>query len=337
MDLNIFINDILPSKPSLYITKNESIVCKKWHEYWRNNTTKLLLTKKWHKTKNSEGVPSDLIKKFLLQFPLLTDLYIDHVEYVIPDFDFLGDLTNLQKLNFYDDEFLGNDKIYGKLTNITDLTISNGWITDDTVKNLLRLKSLKIKSADLRRVVEDETITDASIQFLTGLETLEIYRNYSISDISLQLLTNLTNLKLDNCGNTITDVSIGKLTKLVSLSISCTDTITDTSLLYLTNLTSLSSSFNEYITGKSLLNLPNLTVLDLSDDYYSNIIDDNIIDDNSVSRLTNLTSINLSDNHIITDKSVSCLTNLTSIKLSDNHVITDKSLSMLTKLVKIIH
>lgn len=137
-----------------------------------------------------------------------------------------------------------------------------------------------------------------------------------ISDISLKKLTYLVSLKShEYC--LMTDDSLSLLTNLTELSIASDDyLISDLSVSLLTNLTTLSINYNHLpnsrITDKSIMKLTQLVDLDLFINPY--------ITDQAVMKLTNLTCLNLEGNDTISIDALKNLTNLETLYLQDSKV-----------------
>lgn len=188
----------------------------------------------------------------------------------------------------------------------------------------------------LRLFSNRNTITDYSLEKLTNLESLHIYRNNLISDVSLNNLK-LTDLSVNECPK-ITDEGIGRLTSLTSLDISYNDEITNSALKYLINLEKLVLYENKNITNdglKSLINLTSLNIMEnqtITNESFTKLpklqilyLEDSMITDEGLQKLTTLKELYIGKYVNITDVSIGQLTNLTCLDIFDQALITDFS------------
>lgn len=127
----------------------------------------------------------------------------------------------------------------------------NQLITDENIKTLTNLTTLKFKYSD---------VTDDAINKLTNLTNLHFYGNKLISDNSIKELTSLRKLYIVNTN--IGDEGIKSLTNLRCLNASWTK-VTDSGIGYLTSLKHLSISSNIKISDKTLESLTSLVKLDI--------------------------------------------------------------------------
>lgn len=248
-------------------------------------------------------------------------------------------LTNLSKL-----KLKGNLRIrdISGMTSITHLDLtSNEVVTSDTVGKMTNLTSLILWS--------NRKVMDIDIMKLTKLKKLDLCANYCITDISLASLTNLTKLCLaDN--NFIRDWSLMKLTNLTHLDLSGNDIITDESVLKLYKLKTLYlasyfvkvPSYN--ITRASIEKLTNIIDLSLKYSYINGDISTTLkslnlhgnpaFSNNSLTKLTNLTSLTLGPTSSITVDAIVSLKSLEILDVSLGHTLDD--LTKIPKCVKII-
>lgn len=207
---------------------------------------------------------------------------------------------------------------------------------------------------DLNSLTGNLNINNISIfsiegaQYLTNLESLQLY-SLQISDISpLAGLTNLTLLDLQR--NNIVDISaLSNLTNLTYLNLYRNDVGNIFSLFNLVNLSKLNLSHNEISDISVLSNLPNLSWLFLSCNEITDIsalsympllqrlyMSYNQISDTSyISEHTNLIFLELDNNLIENISGLSNLVNLTDLALDYNQINDITALSNLTNVEKI--
>jgi hypothetical protein len=152
------------------------------------------------------------------------------------------------------------------LTNLTSLELGeNQNIPNTSLRQLTTLEFLNGYKVGVDTLILDNSFTDRILGQCKNLTCLHLgWNNKNITDASLQELTNLMSLNLGYNGK-ITDVSLQVLTNLASLDLGLNNNITDVCLQKLTNLTSLDLRENENITDAALGPLINLTKLNLQE------------------------------------------------------------------------
>ena len=170
-------------------------------------------------------------------------------------------------------------------------------------------------------IIDLANITTQSSGF--NIEDLNLSHCYHITDKSIKyipLITSLKSLDLSHCQK-VTDSSVKYLTSLYNLNITGCYRITDESIVSLSLsivLKKLSIGQCQRVTDINIGKLTSLTFLDAS--YL-------IISDESISKLTNLTTINLTGSTV--NKSVKNLVNIKNLNLTNNSGI-NKSIRELT-------
>lgn len=146
----------------------------------------------------------------------------------------LSHLRSLESLNIVGCKNI-NGSCFKFMKNLKDLTISsceaNKTITDDSLKELIKLEKLKIPFNGL-------TITGSCFKFMTNLKTLDVSLK-TITNDSIKDLVNLEELHIHN--NSITDEAFQLLVNLKILNLSCRK-ITINAFKNLNNLEELSIS-----------------------------------------------------------------------------------------------
>ena len=204
-------------------------------------------------------------------------------------------------------------------------------VTFNTVDDcyiLPRIRSAQIKRDKiLLSIVRFSTqyfqMTNKDLKYLPNLADLAVNNNFNISNKCIKKLTKLTTLRLQNKCPYITQQICDHITNLTALQLFNTTSVTD--IKKLTKLVSLNLSCNTTITEKNIENLTNMTHLGL----WNNIIITGAI----FKKMTNITSLNLDCNELITDNDIENITELTALSLMSNNKITNKGLNKLTKLV----
>lgn len=135
--------------------------------------------------------------------------------------DAIEPLNNIKSLKINSSNNFFFDKPLKKLTSLTSLDLyirdfiisgtSKQKYTDDTIKGLTNLRSLKLTYGLVSSINKDKYITNDGLKYLTKLESLTL-TNTIISDVSG--LINLTYLDIINDNFYITDDSIRTLTNL---------------------------------------------------------------------------------------------------------------------------
>lgn len=279
--------------------------------------------------------------------------------------------VDLIKLSKYDDHFRKyiylNIKPSLTINNIADgITfikffknakielICNKKINNDDLKQLPEISSIILS--------ESYVITHTGMNYLTNLTNLNVsygsfafggkYNN-KVSNL-IANLTNLTSLNLNN--NEITNGTLQKLTKLVTLNFTNSTTYLNAGIDNLINLTSLTLNKDyqgpdrpdDGLTDFALKNLSNLEYLNLkgnncaTDDGISHLINlktlniyrNSKITNNGIKNLINLTDLNVGTNRI-TDDGLDTLKNLTCLDISSTNTISIDALMKLPKLIKL--
>ncbi len=130
---------------------------------------------------------------------------------LIKDAD-IAKLTQLTNLNINGNKLITNDGI-SLLTNLLHLDCLGNDITEEGVKNLTKLISLKSRF----------TITNDFIKNFTSLKDLTLKSGDLVTDVGIKALTQLTDLTL--CNKLITDQGISHLTNLTKLNLDYTSAL----------------------------------------------------------------------------------------------------------------
>lgn len=215
--------------------------------------------------------------------------------------------------------------------------MSHRGVTDAHFSQLTNLQHL---------CVDVETKIRSGISNLTNLTHIEtdMYYNIDLIDETLPHLTKLVSLQLGKAGcyqadrldnryyrweasTAISDESLGLLTNLTSLTLTCPGKITGKSLMKLAQLTQLSCCRNTRFKDEELAVLTRLRTLHLSGCTG--------IEGHGLGTLTNLTFLDISQIPLLTDDCLQNLYRLETLEILGNPKITSAGLAYLPSLKKV--
>lgn len=192
------------------------------------------------------------------------------------------------------------------LTSLEQLTIRKTAVSQDTLKTIAALPSLK-----------DLTLTDASLSGVAPLKDATSITKLDLSSNTIRTIDAIGSIKglqtLVLHGNAITDISgLSTNTVLISLDISTNNITSLAPISTLTSLTSLNASTNAISELGDIGKLTALTTLRLESNKLASV--------GSLSGCTNLEDLNLSSNTLTDITSLSTLTKLETFDFSYNQV-----------------
>ncbi len=183
-----------------------------------------------------------------------------------------------------------------------------------TGRGVTSLTLLEVEERNIRSVV--------GLEYLTGLDTLNLKYNEIVDVSPLGALTSLEWLQLGY--NDIVDVSpLASLTRLETLQLTLNDIVDMSPLATLANLQRLWLTGN-LVDVSTLASLTSLEVLALA---YSGVVDVS-----PLASLTRLRTLFLGNNGIVDVSPLAALTNLSWLDLSDNEIVDVSPLASLTRL-----
>lgn len=207
------------------------------------------------------------------------------------------------------------------LSNLTELTISNTVVSNETLSSISGLPLLKRLSLSYCSISGISPLSKA-----TGLIYLDLNNNTIRNIEPLSQLQNLQELNLQH--NAVVDLRpLASLSQLTTLDVSYNALTTLSPISRLTSLKKLDAGVNSITTLGQIGNLSNLTYLSLKSNQITDI--------SALSTCTALTELNISSNAITNISKVTALMNMMNFDFSYNQVKTLPAFSKECQLVSI--
>ncbi|TRX55906.1 leucine-rich repeat domain-containing protein [Thalassomonas sp. M1454] len=220
------------------------------------------------------------------------------------NFDFLTNLTNLEKLDLTGSKFNNLGALVG-LTKLSNLNLNGALVSDLTsLSSLVNLNSLDVSYTQVSDLTFTESMTNLSslyahnsnVQTLPDFTKLVKLNDVSFYDNNIVDISPLANLvaftSLDLHGNKIKNLNpLSSLTSLQTLNLSDNDINSLAGIEALTELTSLSLNINPITDFSALSSLTKLEALNLSETGVSDL--------SIIEASTALTYLDVSNNTIV--------------------------------------